>query len=98
LQFLGDTGNVAAKLEAQSKNLNCKLVVSLAALDAASISAEALETAAVSIPGRAKPMNVAVLRQRRDLEQALEQPETKRTLEDVSASAPSADGTNGERE
>jgi adenylate cyclase len=98
LQFLGDTGNVAAKLEAQSKTLNCKLVVSLAALDAASVSAKTLETTAVPIPGRAKLMNVAVLRRRLDLEQALEQPETKRTLEDISVSAPSADGTNGERE
>jgi adenylate cyclase len=71
LQFLGDTGNVAAKLEAQSKILNCKLVVSLEALDAASITAEALETTAVPIPGRAKSMNVAVIRQRRDLERVL---------------------------
>jgi len=74
------------------------LVVSLAALDAASISAEALERRAVPIPGRTKPMNVAVLRRRRDLEQALEQPETKRAMDGVLISAPSADGTNGERE
>jgi len=73
LQFLGDTGNVAAKLEAQSKNLNCKMVVSLTALDAASISAEALERTTVPIPGQGEPMNVAAIRQRHDLERALEQ-------------------------
>jgi adenylate cyclase len=73
LQFLGDTGNVAAKLEAQSKYLNCKMVVSLTALDAASISAEALERTSVPIPGQGEPMNVAAIRQRHDLERALEQ-------------------------
>jgi adenylate cyclase len=73
LQFLGDTGNVAAKLEAQSKNLNCKMVVSLTALDAASISAEALERTSVPIPGQEEPMNVAAIRQRHDLERVLEQ-------------------------
>jgi hypothetical protein len=63
---------VAAKLEAQSKNLNCKMVVSLTALDAASISAEALERTSVPIPGQEEPMNVAAIRQRHDLERALE--------------------------
>ena len=32
LQFLGDTGNTAAKLEAQSKELHCTLVASVTAL------------------------------------------------------------------
>jgi adenylate cyclase len=68
LQFLGDTGNVAAKLEARSKDFDCALVVSAAALDAAAAAAPALEMATVKIAGRTTPMNVAVVRQRIDLE------------------------------
>jgi adenylate cyclase len=42
LQFLGDTGNVAAKLEAKSKDFDCPLVTSAAALDAAGVARQPL--------------------------------------------------------
>jgi adenylate cyclase len=44
LQFLGDTGNVAAKLEAKTKELGCTLVVSLAALNLITPHAPWVET------------------------------------------------------
>ncbi len=68
LQFLGDTGNVAAKLESRCKDFECTLVVSAAALDAAAAAPGVLETATVNIAGRTKSMDVAVVRQRVDLE------------------------------
>jgi adenylate cyclase len=67
LQFLGDTGNVAAKLEEQTKPLDCTLVASAAAV--ARIALPTAETAVVSIAGREIP--VAVFRQRGELQQLL---------------------------
>jgi adenylate cyclase len=65
LQFLGDTGNVAAKLEEQSKSLDCTLVASTAALARIAVSTAGLETTVVSIAGREIP--VVVFRQRSEL-------------------------------
>jgi len=70
LQFLGDTGNVAAKLERYTRNLQCTLVVSEATLRAAGIS-PALEQTTVSIPGREHSLRVALIKQRGDLESLL---------------------------
>jgi adenylate cyclase len=71
LQFLGDTGNVAAKLEAQSKQLNCTLVASVAALELVVPNAARIETSQVSIPGKAEPFEVAVFRNRSELARIL---------------------------
>ncbi len=64
LQFLGDTGNVAAKLEEQTEPLDCTLVASTAAV--ARIALPAVATTVVSIAGREIP--VAVFRQRGELQ------------------------------
>jgi len=70
LQFLGDTGNVAAKLEGYTKNLRCTLVVSEAALLAAGTSLT-LEKTAVRIAGRGDPLRVGFVKQRTELESLL---------------------------
>ncbi len=62
LQFLGDTGNVAAKLEEQTKPLDCILVASRAAIAHIASPAAGPETTVVSIAGR--NIEVAVFRQR----------------------------------
>lgn len=67
LQFLGDTGNVAAKLEEQTKHLGCTLVISCQALDRAGLDAVRQEVALVTIAGKADPMQVAVFRKRSQL-------------------------------
>jgi adenylate cyclase len=67
LQFLGDTGNVAAKLEEQTKALDCTLVASAAAV--ARIALASAETTVVSIAGR--EIEVAVFRQRGALQNLL---------------------------
>ena len=66
LQFLGDAGNVAAKLEEQTKPLGCILVASTAALARIALPTAGLETAVVSIAGRDVP--VAVFRQQSELQ------------------------------
>jgi adenylate cyclase len=72
LQFLGDTGNVAAKLERYTRTLQCTLVVSEAALLAAGISLP-FEKTAVRIAGRNNLLPVALVKQRADLERLLVQ-------------------------
>jgi adenylate cyclase len=71
LQFLGDTGNVAAKLEAQSKELDCTLVASVVAVDLVSPGTTQVQTNSVAIAGKADPIRVAVFRDKRELERIL---------------------------
>jgi len=68
LQFIGDTGNLAAKLEAETKRLDCTLVVSVSVLSLAAADTSKIERRFVSIPGRADSVEAAVFRKRRDLE------------------------------
>ena len=68
LQFLGDTGNTAAKLEAQSKELNCTLVVSTATLDLVAPEGPRIATIAVAVAGKSDPIEVAVFKQKSELE------------------------------
>jgi adenylate cyclase len=76
LQFLGDTGNIAAKLEEQSKALGCTLVASVEALDLAAPLARAggAETIQIAIAGRQAPIEVAVFRHKRELEHMFSPP------------------------
>jgi adenylate cyclase len=67
LQFLGDTGNIAAKLEEQTKPLDCTLVASRAALARIALPAGVTELTTVSIAGR--EFEVAVFRTRDALQQ-----------------------------
>jgi adenylate cyclase len=69
LQFLGDTGNVAAKLEEQSKPLDCVLVASSAALARIGLPTAGLKAAVVSIVGREIP--VVIFRRQSELQQLL---------------------------
>jgi adenylate cyclase len=69
LQFLGDAGNVAAKLEEESKALDCVLVASTAALVRTGLPTAGLKTTVVLIAEREFP--VAMFRQRDDLHQLL---------------------------
>jgi len=66
LQFLGDTGNVAAKLEAASKSFGATLVVSAVALKLAAPEVD-FEKTNVLIAGKPEPLEVAVFKERRDL-------------------------------
>jgi adenylate cyclase len=67
LQFLGDTGNLAAKLEQQTKSLDGTLVASAAA--ARRIALPTAATGVVSIAGR--EIEVFVFRQRAELQDLL---------------------------
>jgi adenylate cyclase len=71
LQFLGDTGNVAAKLEEKSKDLGCTVVVSLAALNWVVQQASWVERLGVAIPGKSDTIEVAAFKDRSELERIL---------------------------
>jgi adenylate cyclase len=72
LQFLGDVGNTAAKLEAKTKELGCTLLVSLAALAAISPNlASVAERAEVALPGKPEAIPAAVVRTKRELQEIL---------------------------
>lgn len=67
LQFLGDTGNIAAKLEEQTKLFQCTLVVSTVALSAAGLSNDDVHVAKVSIAGKSEPLDVATFGNKQEL-------------------------------
>ena len=71
LQFLGDTGNIAAKLEAHSKQLGCTLVASAAALRLVTSDAARIELMPIAIAGKSDPIDVAVFRSKSDLRKIL---------------------------
>lgn len=68
LQFLGDTGNVAAKLEAQTKRLDCTLIASTAATDLVNVPRSAIVVTTAEAQGRTEPVEVAVFRNAAELE------------------------------
>lgn len=67
LQFLGDTGNLAAKLEAQAKSLGCSVVASEDALRRAVPGLTAIATAPLTLPGREQPLAAVVFAERGEL-------------------------------
>jgi adenylate cyclase len=71
LQFLGDTGNVAAKLEAETKQLDCTVIASLAAIDLIVPDTSGLDIRTVSISGRAGSVEVAVFREHDELQRIM---------------------------
>ena len=75
LQFLGDTGNIAAKLEAQTKQLDCTVVASLDALKLL-VPEPSLDVKTVSISGKAEPIAVVAFKERGDLQRLLSAPAT----------------------
>lgn len=71
LQFLGDTGNVAARLEALTKEMNCTMIVSDATLEAAELSRPDWRAANVDIRGRdSEPLAARLIERREELEGA----------------------------
>jgi len=68
-QFLGDVGNVAAKLEQQTKDLDCTLLVSIDALEAISQEfASATPIARVAVAGKREPVAAAMFKSRPGLQ------------------------------
>jgi adenylate cyclase len=67
LQFLGDTGNIAAKLEAETKRLDCTVLASVAALTRFAPLPVAVVRSNVMIAGAARPVPVVVFRERDEL-------------------------------
>jgi adenylate cyclase len=61
IQFLGDTGNVAARLESLTKEMNCVAIVSAATLDAAGILRHSWQRAEVDVRGRDRPLPVFLI-------------------------------------
>jgi adenylate cyclase len=75
MPFLGDTGNVAARLEAETKRMDCTMIVSKEAL--LTVSPEttpARDFPAVTLPGKKIAMKVACIRSSEELRQVLRQP------------------------
>ena len=62
IQFLGDTGNVAARLEGLTKEMNCVAIVSAATLDAAGAWRHSWQRAEVDVRGRDRPLPVFLIR------------------------------------
>jgi adenylate cyclase len=72
LQFLGDTGNVAAKLEDATSRLDCVLIASVqASATAAPGRRDSLGTLDLAIPGKDTPLPVCVFRNRADIDDLL---------------------------
>lgn len=69
LQFLGDTGNIAAKLEEQTRPLHCVLVASTASL--AGLAASAVELKVVTIPIADREIPAAIFQQQTELQALL---------------------------
>jgi adenylate cyclase len=56
LQFLGDTGNVAAKLEAETKRHGCTLIASMAAIKSIVADTGGLTTVSIRLAGKDEPV------------------------------------------
>jgi adenylate cyclase len=81
LQFLGDTGNVAARLQGLTKEMNCTLIVSAATLHAAQWESPNWRRAEVDIRGHDAAMPVFVIARHDELT-------TERRLRDVALRKP----------
>jgi adenylate cyclase len=71
LSALGDTVNVAARLEAATKQHRCVLVVSAACADAAGVDLSAFPQHTSSVRGRSEPVTYYAIGKPRALEAAL---------------------------
>jgi adenylate cyclase len=68
LQFLGDTGNVAARLEGLTKEMNCTMIVSVKTLDAAGWQRPHWRRTEVDIRGHDATMPAFLIERRAELE------------------------------
>jgi adenylate cyclase len=71
LQFLGDTGNLAAKLEAETKRFDCILIASAQAAALVASAAPEIETRDLSIPGKEARVPAVLFRTRDELDRLL---------------------------
>jgi adenylate cyclase len=71
LQFLGDTGNLAAKLEAETKRFDCVLIASAQAAVLVAPGQEKLATFSLSVPGKEENVQVTMFRTRDELDRLL---------------------------
>jgi adenylate cyclase len=71
LQFLGDTGNLAAKFEAETKRFDCVLIASAQAAALVAPNQREVATFALSIPGKEDDVQVTMFRTRRELDKLL---------------------------
>lgn len=62
MPFLGDTGNVAARLEAQTKRLDCVMVASKEAVQAIDKGDDLPSFETVMLPGKQEPVEAASFR------------------------------------
>jgi adenylate cyclase len=71
LQFLGDTGNLAAKLEAETKRFDCVLIASAQAAVLVAPGQENFATFSLSVPGKEENVQVTMFRTRDELDRLL---------------------------
>ena len=71
LQFLGDTGNLAAKLEAETKRFDCVLIASEQAAALVAPNQTDVAAFALSIPGKEDNVQVILFRTRHELDRLL---------------------------
>ena len=71
LQFLGDTGNLAAKLEAETKRWDCIMIASAQAAALVAPDRPDIETRALSIPGKEANVPAVLFRTRDHLDRLL---------------------------
>jgi len=69
--FLGDTGNVAARLEARTKRLDCVMIASRSAVEMIAGGTRLPEFTAVMVPGKQEPVMAAHFSARDELEAML---------------------------
>jgi adenylate cyclase len=71
LQFLGDTGNIAAKLESETKRHGCTVIASCEAAHKIAPELSDLEVAHITIPGKDEAISSVVFRRLEDLQRLL---------------------------
>src|SRR4051812_37815351 len=71
LQFLGDTGNLAAKLEGETKRWDCVMIASAQAAALVASNAPDIETRDLSIPGKEARVPAVLFRARDELDRLL---------------------------
>jgi adenylate cyclase len=71
LQFLGDTGNVAAKLEAETKQRGCTMAASAAVLRLADFEIDGRAIVSIPIAGKEQPIAAVLFKTRDELRRFL---------------------------
>lgn len=71
MPFLGDTGNVAARLEAQTKRLDCVMIASREAIEMVAGGTRLPEFTTVMLPGKQEPVAAARFAEIQELDAAI---------------------------